>query len=296
MKNEYAWHIDDAVLQSCPTLSTQIYRLQFLVRGCEDKLLRHASMERLMSDTAASVPVGDKPLTEVERVVDTFVAPSKTFTDIRHNSSWWVPWLLMSIFGLAMVFVVDKKLGMETVTENQMRLSPKQMEKLDQLPPDQKASQMRVAAKVTSYFAYGSPALTIIFVGIIAGVLMATFNFGFGAEVKFNQAMAISMYAFLPTIIKSLIAIAVVAAGGAEGFTFQNPVASNLGGLVDPTSSHFLYPVLTSIDAFNIWILILTGIGYSCVTRVKRGTCMAVVFGWWAVVSLVGAGIGSLFA
>jgi len=249
-----------------------------------------------MSDTAASVPVGNKPLTEVERVVDTVVAPSRTFNDIRHNSSWWVPWLLMSIFGLAMVFVIDKKLGMETVTENQMRLSPKQMEQLDQLPPDQKAARMRMAAKVTSYFAYGSPALTIIFVGVIAGVLMATFNFGFGAEVKFNQAMAISMYAFLPTIIKSLIAIAVVAAGGAEGFTFQNPVASNLGGLVDPTSAHFLYSILTSIDAFNIWILVLTGIGYSCVTRVKRGTCMAVVFGWWAVVSLVGAGIGSLFA
>ena len=70
----------------------------------------------------------------------------------------------------------------------------------------------------------------------------------------------------------------------------------HLGGLVDPTSAHFLYSILTSIDAFNIWILVLTGIGYSCVTRVKRGTCMAVVFGWWAVVSLVGAGIGSLFA
>ena len=248
-----------------------------------------------MSATS-SVPVGDKPLTEIERVVDTFVAPRKTFSDIRRNASWLVPWLLMSIFGLAMVFVVDKKLGMDTAYENQLRLSPKQMEKVDQLPPDQKAAQMRIGAKITSYFAYGSPILTIIFVGVIAAVLMATFNFGFGAEVKFNQSMAIGMYAFLPTILKALIAIVVVGSGAAEGFTFQNSVASNLGGLVDPTSSHFLYSVLTSIDAFTIWILILTGIGYSCLTRVKGGTCMAVVFGWWAVVALAGAGIGSLFA
>lgn len=108
--------------------------------------------------------------------------------------------------------------------------------------------------------------------------------------------MAISMYAFLPGILKALIAIGVVGMGAAEGFTFQNMVASNLGGLVDPNTSHFLYSVLTAIDAFNIWTLILTGIGYSCVTRVKRGTCMGVVFGWWAVVSLAGAGIGALFA
>ena len=249
-----------------------------------------------MNATVAAVPDENNPLTEMERVVDTFVAPSKTFTDIRRNASWWVPWLLMSIFGLAMVFVVDKKLGMETAYENQMRTSPKQMDRIEQLPPDQKANAMQTGATITRYFAYGSPLLTIIFVAVIAGVLMATFNFGFGAEVKFKQALAISMYAFLPGIIKALIAMGVVGMGAAEGFTFQNMVASNLGGLVDPTTSHFLYPLLSAIDAFNIWTLVLTGIGYSCVTRVKRGTCMGVVFGWWAVVTLAGAGLGALFA
>ena len=159
-----------------------------------------------MNDTADAIPAEEKPLTELERVVDTFVAPSKTFSDIRRNASWWVPWLLMSIFGLGMVFVVDKKLGMETVYENQLRLSPKQADKIDQLPADQKAKAVELGANITRYFAYGSPLLTIVFVGIIAGVLMATFNFGFGAEVKFQQSLAISMYAFLPTILKSLIA------------------------------------------------------------------------------------------
>src|SRR5208283_5237618 len=197
-------------------------------------------METSMNETAV-VPADQKPLSEVERVVDVFVAPSKTFTDIRRNASWWVPWLLMSVFGLAMVFTVDKKLGMETAYENQLRLSPKQMDKIDQMPADQKAKTLQIGATITRYFAYGSPALTIIFVAIMAAVLMATFNFGFGAEVKFIQAMAISMYAFLPSIIKSLIAIGVVGMGAAEGFTFQNPVASNLGALVDPNSSHFLY-------------------------------------------------------
>lgn len=249
-----------------------------------------------MSEAASAIPVDEKPLTETERVVDTFIAPTKTFTDIRRNARWIVPWILMSIVGLALVFVVDKKLTMETAYENQLRLSPKQMDKIDSLPADQKAKAMQLGANITRYFGYGSPILTLVFVGIMASVLMATFNFGFGAEVSFMQAMAISMYAFLPTIIRALIAMTLVGVGAAEGFTFQNQVASNLGGLVDPTSSHFLYSVLSAIDIFNIWVLILTGIGYSCVTRVKRGTCMAVVFGWWVVVTLVGAGIGALFA
>ncbi len=249
-----------------------------------------------MNAAADTAPLGEKPLSEMERVIDTFVAPSKTFTDIRRSARWLVPWLLMSIMGLAMVFVVDKKLGMDTAYENQMRLSPKQMDKIDQMPPDQKANALQMGANITRYVSYGWPLMNIIFIGVIAGVLMATFNFGLGAEVKFMQSMAISMYAFLPTIIKSLIAIGVVSAGAAEGFTFQNPVASNLSGLVDPNTSHFLYSILTSIDIFTIWTLILTGIGYSCITRVKRGTCMGVVFGWWAVMAVVGAGFGALFA
>ncbi len=151
-----------------------------------------------MSTAGEPIVTGEKPLTEVERVVDTFVAPSKTFTDIKRNASWWVPWLLMSVFGMAMVFTVEKKLTMETAYENQLRLSPKQMDKIDQLPPDQKANAIKLGGNITRYFSYGSPLLTIVFIGIIAGVLMATFNFGFGAEVKFMQAMAISMYAFLP--------------------------------------------------------------------------------------------------
>ena len=249
-----------------------------------------------MTAASDSTLPNDKPLTESERIIDTFVAPSKTFTDIRRNSSWWVPWLLMSIVGLAMVFVVDKKLGMDTAYENQLRLSPKQMEKIEAMPPDQKAQTLRIGATITRYVSYGWPVMTILFVAIIAAVLMATFNFGFGAEVKFAQALAVGMYASLPSIVKTLIAIGVVSAGAAEGFTFQNPVASNLSGLVDPTSARFLYSILASLDIFTIWGLVLTGIGYSCITRVKRGTCMGVVFGWWVVVVLVGAGFGALFS
>ncbi len=248
-----------------------------------------------MSSASSIAPSEQPPLSQGERVVDTFIAPGKTFTDIRRNASWWVPWVLISIAGLALVFIVDKKVGMEKVAENSIQLSPKRAAKLDQLPPDQRASQMELAAKMTRILAYGSPVLTIIFVAIIAAVLVGTFKLALGAEVKFKHGMAISMYAFLPGIIKALLVILTIMISGGESFTFEHQLASNLGPLFDP-SSPFLYSIATSLDLFNIWTLILTGIGYSCVSKVKRGTSMAVVFGWWIVVILVGAGFSALFA
>lgn len=248
-----------------------------------------------MSSASSIAPVEQSPLSQAERVVDTFVAPRKTFTDIRRSASWWVPWVLISIAGLALVFTVDKKVGMEKVAENSIQQSPKRAAKLDQLPPDQRASQMEVAAKVTRIFAYGSPALTIIIVAVMAAVLVGTFKLGLGAEVKFKQGMAISMYAFLPGIIKALLVILTIMISGGESFTFEHQLASNLGPLFDPSSS-FLYSIASSLDLFDIWALILTGIGYSCVSKVKRGNSMAVVFGWWILVVLVKAGFSALFA
>jgi hypothetical protein len=235
------------------------------------------------------------PLSQAERVVDTFIAPRKTFTDLRRSASWWVPWIVLAIASVAMVVVVDKKLGMEKVVENQMALSPKQEAKLDQLPPDQRAAQLQFIVKFNRIIGYVYPAILLIVVAIMAAVLLGTFNLGFGQRVTFNQSMAISMYASLPGIIKALIAILAVGVGGGEGFTFQNPVASNLSALVDP-SSHFLYSIATSLDVFTIWVIFLTGLGYGCVTKLKQGTCMAIVFGWWAIVVLGGAGLAAAFS
>jgi hypothetical protein len=248
-----------------------------------------------MNSATIPAPVENKPLSEGERILDTFIAPTKTFTDLRRNSSWWAPWLLMAIVGWGMVVVVDKKVGMDKVVENQMALSPKQAAKLDQLPPEQRASQMETIVKFNRGVAYAYPLLTLLIVAVMAGVLLATFKFGFGAELTFMQCMAVTMYAFLPGVIKAILAIVAVTVGGGEGFTFQNPVASNLSGLIDP-SSHFLYSLATSVDIFTIWTLVLTAIGYSCLTKVKLGTCVGVVFGWWIFMALLGSGVSALFA
>jgi ABC-type uncharacterized transport system permease subunit len=66
-----------------------------------------------MSDQALSME--GQPLTQVERVVDTFIAPSKTFTDILRSTSWWLPFVLMLIVTVASTITIDKKIGFDRV-------------------------------------------------------------------------------------------------------------------------------------------------------------------------------------
>ncbi len=57
---------------------------------------------------------------------------------------------------------------------------------------------MQTVVKVTSVSSYLSPAIIIVFLLIVAAVLLATLNYGMGAEVGFNQSVAVVMYASLP--------------------------------------------------------------------------------------------------
>ncbi len=53
----------------------------------------------------------EQGLSQVERVVDTFIAPSKTFTDILRSTSWWLPFLLAVVVSIGVTFAIDKSGG-----------------------------------------------------------------------------------------------------------------------------------------------------------------------------------------
>jgi hypothetical protein len=81
-----------------------------------------------------------------------------------------------------------------------------------------------------------------------------------------------------------------------DSFSFQNPVATNPGYFLNPADNLLLYNLASAVDIFMIWTLVLTAIGFTCVSKVKKGTSYAVVFGWWAVFTLLMAGLGAAFS
>jgi hypothetical protein len=237
------------------------------------------------------------PLSEGARIVDTFIAPSKTFADLRRSAAWWAPFLLMVVVSTAMVYTAGQKIGFRKIMENQMQAQPKTQDRLDKLPADQREQQLDRGAKFTQIISYVFPAITMIIWLIIAGVLFATFKFAAGAAVSFKVSLAIVIYAALPLMLKTLLSLFSVLAGmSPDSFSFQNPLATNPGYFMNPASGVFLYSVASALDVFMIWTLVLTAIGFTCVSKVKSGTSYAIVFGWWAFFTLGGAALGAAFS
>lgn len=227
------------------------------------------------------------PLSEGQRLINIFFAPSKTCTDLRRNASWWAPFLIIAIVALLFVYVVDQKVGFQKVSENMIQLQPKQADRIDRLPADQRQKVMQQQATVTRIISYAFPMIALVFYAIFAAVLFATLKFGASADLKYKTLFALIVYTRLPQLLATLLAIVSLLAGvSGDGFNLENPAATNPGYFVAPDGSAVLRALLTPLDIFTLWTLALTAIGITCISRVKRGTAFAVVFGWFAVVVL----------
>jgi hypothetical protein len=243
-------------------------------------------------------PPAEKPqLSQPQRILNTFIDPKKTFTDLNRGTAWWMAWVLMAIVSTIFTVTVDKKIGFDQVFQNNLKLaSASQVERLEQMPPAQKDRMIAMQINVTKYISFGFPLISLVWLIIVALVLMLTFKFGAGAEVGFGKSLAVVVYASLPGIFRGLLAVVSIFMGkDPETFFIQSPAATNLGYFINPVEHKFLFSLGSSLDILMIWTLVLTAIGFSCVAKVKSGTSYAIVFGWYVVFSLAAAALGSAF-
>src|SRR5204863_4131705 len=99
-----------------------------------------------MASTAVTPVPG---LSEPQRIVNTFIAPSTTFTDLRRSAAWWGPFIVISLVSTFFVFEVDRNIGFHKIVENQIQLSPRAQRQMEQLPA---ADRQRTIQQQTKFW------------------------------------------------------------------------------------------------------------------------------------------------
>jgi hypothetical protein len=231
-------------------------------------------------------PVSPLPaLSQGERVLDTYIAPSKTFTDVRRSASWWLPFVIGVVVSYLLMIAVQTKVGWPQVVENALHASPAQTEKMEQSPPEQQQKVRNVMQMSYRIGFLASPVIALVFGAIVTGLFMMTVNFVLGAEGKFGQYFAVWIYSGLALAVQSLLTVVLLfAGGGGENFRLDNPIGTNPGFYFAPGAiAPWLSALLSSLDLFTLWVLVLMSIGYSVVGRISRSAAATVVFGWWGM-------------
>jgi len=227
------------------------------------------------------------------------IAAATLFTDIRRSARWWGPFIIASLFSYLLMFAVSNKVGWSQVAENTMKLKSKQYEKIQALPPEQQAATMaRVESFMKGTF-YAFPLFLLLANAIIAGVLLATFNFGVGTEISFSQAMAIAFYSGLVLTLKKAVLgpITLLAGMNTEAFNLDNFVGTNPAYYMSATETPpWLYNLLGYLDVFTIWAFVLLGVGFAVVGRKKISTGITVMAGWYVVIVLISTGWAAMMS
>ncbi|HEY6252904.1 MAG TPA: YIP1 family protein [Candidatus Angelobacter sp.] len=235
-------------------------------------------------------------LSEPQRIINTFVAPSKTFADIRRNASWWVPWLLLGIIGLAVGMLVGKKVNWEQVVREQMENGPRASQ-FESASKEQQDQQVALGVKIGKALVYAAPIFSLIGGLIVAAILMAAFNFGFEASVPYTRSLAIVFYGWLPGIVHALLILLIVLLKPAlEGVNLANPVATNLAYFMDKaSSSKFLYGMAGAVDVITIWCIVLIGIGFAvnaAPKKLSRGAAISTIVVLFLIYKLALSALG----
>jgi hypothetical protein len=235
-------------------------------------------------------------LNPIQRLVNVFAAPSKTFEDVKRSSGWWVPYLIAVVIGVLYAFALLHKIGLPALVDGVIRQSPALESRIASATPEV-AARIHSSIEMQFKFLYLGPVFSLLAGLAAAGVLLATANFGAGGKATYKEMLGVWFYGALPLAVFYLLVIAAVYGGVAgDNFNIKNPIGTNVGFyLTGADLPKTLMPLLSALDIFAIWTAVVLTIGVSTVAGIKRGGAAAIVFGWWIVFILLQT-IGAAFS
>ncbi len=231
---------------------------------------------------SAPPPSAEPKPSSFDRFIGVLMSPRETFESIARRPDWGVPLIAILVMSMVSGILVASRVDFNSVAREAMEMNPN----MAQVPADRVETMVKFTAATMKITSYASPLLSIIILLIVAVVLLFSFRL-FEGEGNFQQALSVTLYSWVPRLIKSIVGTIVLFTKQDIGiYDLQNPVMSNLGFLADPKSNPLLYGLCSSFDLFTLWSLFLMIIGFSVISKVSRGKSAAIVVGWWIVVNL----------
>jgi Yip1 domain len=210
-----------------------------------------------------------------------------------------LPMLAVSLISIVIVALIGQRVGWRQVMERQIANSPRAQQRMEQISPDQREQILERQAKFAGVIAYvGVVAGTAIAEVIVAALLLAAFNVLSGTKIGFSTSLGIVAHSWMPYAITGLLGILILFIKDPTTIDTQNLVASNPGALLPDGSARWLVSLLTSLDLFTFWVLILLGIGYQATNpkKISFGKAFGTVLAVWLFYVVVKVGLTAAFA
>jgi hypothetical protein len=235
----------------------------------------------------------------ISRMIGVFFSPKETFADIVRRPSWVAPLIVLFVIWFGLNVALVQKADWVEVSKEQIAKNKFASRAIDNLPDNQKAAVYQQAAgraKITRYVraVIGWPML-LLFAALIYWGLYRLIG---GARTNFATSFSIAAFAHLPMGLRELLAIPVTLFKDPAAIDPENVLASNPAAFLGSDAPIWQTALLTPIDVFGIWAVILVALGFSAADpkKLPLGKSLAIAFGFFVCIDLFFTTIAWIFS
>ena len=238
-----------------------------------------------MTDVSAPAPApaAEPKPNGLARIGGVLFSPDATFASIARRPTWVAPLIVLILISIASGVILSGRIDWGAPAREAM-------EQRKDVRPEDAARAERMANAFGKVIAYAGPIFLVIIMLIVSGILLLAFRL-FGGEGNFAQAWSATLYAYMPSVIKSIAVLAVLVI---KGGTAISPIAlatlvrSSPAFLFDPKTNPMAFALATNFDIFSLWVMVLLIIGFAHLARVSKGKSAAIVITLYVVKALLG--------
>ena len=207
----------------------------------------------------------------VGRMLRVFYAPSETFEAVSEQRSvadWLVPTALVAVVAFIGTYLT----------------MPIQVAEMTQQVPAEQREGAQAAIKVSTLISVSVMKFVMLFIGAAIYLLVGKL---LGGLLGYSQCLAIVAYTSLIAILQFVVTVPLVLANETMN------VQIGLGMFIsEEARKSFGGALLSSIDPFIVWMVVITGLGLSILGQIERSRAYAGV----AAVTLIFLSIGAFFS
>ena len=213
----------------------------------------------------------------VDRILRVFYAPSETFEAVAEQRSvadWLVPTIVVAMVVFFSTYVTSPIYMAET------------MEQMQQTPTEQSDAMEGTADAILISTLIAAPVMTFVMLFIGAAIYLLVSKL-LGGLLGYSQCLAIVAYTSLIAIPQHVVKTPLVLAK--ETMNVQIGLGMFLS---EEARKSFGGALLSSIDPFIVWMVVIAGLGLSILGQIERSRAYAGV----AAVTLIFLSIGAFFS
>lgn len=194
-----------------------------------------------------------------------FTSPEMTFQRLKSNKlAWLICLIVLMVISFAVIYL-EMPIIEQTVLDS-LKSNP-------QISPENYDSIM----DGNRTFSYVVVVVTSIATLFISGLLFMLLNLMVRGEAKYMQLVTVAAFASLPGMIDGILTAILLKVTNAQAI---NDISISLGAFIQDKGS-VLFKVLSVINPFSIWTLILYIIGASVMmNRPKKQVAVWIIIAW----------------